>query len=198
MVSGLVACKVLSNFLHFLSQTTCPDMLFNIAHDWVTHQQNRSCRGGTASLKQCLGLRSNSAAQVCNELLTKAWEQAQSFVHSGFGIPTKAHMLRMLRHSCEFQARPAPHSLHTLTQWDDDFLKPQESKLNETRGSCDDNANHMAHSPLAISSVLGHRYCFVAAIGFDVPSLLLKALHHTTTCIASTCSHKLLYCLGSH
>ncbi len=49
--------------------------------------------------------------KVCHELLAKSWEQAQSFVHSGYGIPTKQHMLRMLRHSCEFQARPLAQSL---------------------------------------------------------------------------------------
>ena len=58
--------------------------------------------------------------KVCHELLAKAWEQAQSFVHSGYGIPTKQHMLRMLRHSCEFQACPVAHSrlsLDTLRQF---------------------------------------------------------------------------------
>ena len=54
------------------------------------------------------------AVKVCHELLAKAWEQAQSFVHSGFGIPTKQHMLRMLRHSCEFQARPSADSSPVL------------------------------------------------------------------------------------
>lgn len=41
--------------------------------------------------------------QVCHELLGKAWDHAQSYVHSGFGIPSEQLMLRMLRHTCEHQ-----------------------------------------------------------------------------------------------
>ena len=41
--------------------------------------------------------------QVCHELLGKAWGHAQSYVHSGFGIPSEELMLRMLRHTCEHQ-----------------------------------------------------------------------------------------------
>lgn len=41
--------------------------------------------------------------KVCHELLATVWEKARSFVHSDYGIPSKKHMLRLLRHTCEKQ-----------------------------------------------------------------------------------------------
>jgi len=103
MVSSLVGCKVIHLLCNSVRYAGAGCVFLSGINWYLKSEQCHDVGRPCASVLTLPVLRQPNALKVCHELLGKAWEQARTFVHSGFGIPSKKHMLRMLRHTCEHQ-----------------------------------------------------------------------------------------------